>query len=115
MRTIGTTRGPGLAQAGEPLNGTRSARGWQMLQQREIDLEALADIRKFEELLQENLAGNLPDEVFRVFRLNNGIYGQRQGGHNQMVRVKIPHGSVTAEQFDMFAHIAETYSRGWAH
>ncbi len=25
-----------------------------------------------------------------MFRLNNGIYGQRQGGTNQMVRVKVP-------------------------
>ena len=37
--------------------------------------------------------GDLDDDVFRVFRLNNGIYGQRQGGHNQMVRVKVPYGS----------------------
>ena len=33
---------------------------------------------------------------FRVFRLNQGIYGQRQGGHNQMLRVKIPYGRVDA-------------------
>ena len=32
-----------------------------------------------------------------------------------MVRVKVPYGSITAEQLDMFAHIAETYSRGWGH
>ena len=50
-----------------------------------------------------------------MFRLNNGIYGQRQGGHNQMLRVKVPYGSITPEQLDMFAHIAETYSRGWGH
>ena len=50
-----------------------------------------------------------------MFRLNNGVYGQRQGGHNQMLRVKVPYGSITPEQLDMFAHIAETYSRGWGH
>ena len=53
--------------------------------------------------------------MFRVFRLNHGVYGQRQGGHNQMLRVKIPHGRVTPEQLEMFAYIAETYSRGWGH
>ena len=83
--------------------------------QREIDPEIRADIEKFEEQLARYLAGDLEEDVFRVFRLNNGIYGQRQGGHNQMVRVKVPYGSITAEQLDMFAHIAETYSRGWGH
>jgi sulfite reductase beta subunit-like hemoprotein len=47
--------------------------------------------------------------------LNNGIYGQRQGGHNQMVRVKVPYGSIQPDQLDMLAHIADTYSRGWGH
>ena len=50
-----------------------------------------------------------------MFRLNQGIYGQRQGGHNQMVRVKIPYGRVTPEQLEMLGYIAETYSRGWGH
>jgi sulfite reductase beta subunit-like hemoprotein len=83
--------------------------------QREIDPEIRADIEKFEEQLERYLSGDLEEDAFRVFRLNNGIYGQRQGGHNQMVRVKVPYGSITAEQLDMFAHIAETYSRGWGH
>ena len=83
--------------------------------EREIDPEAAADIAKFEELLGRYLAGDLPEDVFRVFRLNNGIYGQRQGGHNQMVRVKVPYGGVTPEQLDMCAHISETFSRGWGH
>ncbi|MBA3268198.1 MAG: nitrite reductase, partial [Acidimicrobiia bacterium] len=82
---------------------------------REISPEALTDIEKFDEQLARYLAGELDDEVFRVFRLNNGIYGQRQQGHNQMVRVKVPYGSLNPEQFDMLAHIAETYSRGWGH
>ena len=52
---------------------------------------------------------------FRVFRLNQGIYGQRQGGHNQMLRVKIPYGKVEPDQLEMLGYIAETYSRGWGH
>jgi sulfite reductase (ferredoxin) len=83
--------------------------------QREIDAGQAADIAKFEEQLQNYLAGDVPEDVFRVFRLNNGIYGQRQGGHNQMVRVKAPYGSVTPEQLDTFAYIADEYSRGWGH
>src|SRR5688572_21686652 len=83
--------------------------------QREIDPEIRADIEKFEEQLARYLSGDLEEDAFRVFRLNNGIYGQRQGGHNQMVRVKVPYGSILPEQLDMFAHIAEAYSRGWGH
>ena len=83
--------------------------------QREIDPAQLADIAKFETMLGRYLEGDLDDDVFRVFRLNNGIYGQRQGGHNQMVRVKIPYGRLTPEQLDMLGHIADTWSRGWGH
>src|SRR5215212_6820870 len=82
---------------------------------REIDPAFAADVVKFEEQLARYESGDLAEDAFRVFRLNNGIYGQRQGGHNQMLRVKVPYGSITAEQLDMFAHIAETYSRGWGH
>src|SRR4051794_25061396 len=82
---------------------------------REIDPAALRDIDKFETMLGQYLAGDLDEDRFRIFRLNNGIYGQRQGGHNQMVRVKVPYGSLTPDQIDMFAHIADEYSRGWGH
>jgi sulfite reductase (ferredoxin) len=82
---------------------------------REIDPAALADIEKFERLLAQYLAGEIDDDRFRVFRLNNGIYGQRQQGHNQMVRVKVPYGAVEPDQLEMLAHIADTYSRGWGH
>ncbi len=58
------------------------------------DPAALADIDKFERMLASYLAGDLDEDRFRIFRLNNGIYGQRQGGHNQMVRVKVPYGSL---------------------
>jgi sulfite reductase (ferredoxin) len=86
-----------------------------MLQQREIDPEIRADVEKFEVQLARYLAGDLEEDAFRVFRLNNGIYGQRQGGTNQMLRVKVPYGSITPEQLDMFGHLADTYSRGWGH
>src|SRR6266446_1862110 len=66
-------------------------------------------------MLARYLAGELEEDVFRIFRLNNGIYGQRQGGHNQMVRIKVPYGSLTPDQLEMLAHIADTYSRGWGH
>ncbi len=86
-----------------------------MLQEREIDPGQAADIDKFERVLAGYLDGTVDEDVFRVFRLTNGIYGQRQGGHNQMLRVRIPYGGVTPEQLDMFGRIADEYSRGWGH
>ena len=80
-----------------------------------IDPAIAADVEKFEVQLERYLAGDLAEDAFRVFRLNNGIYGQRQGGHNQMVRVKLPYGSVTPDQLDAFARVADEYSRGWGH
>ena len=74
-----------------------------------------ADIAKFETVLAQFLAGEVEEDVFRIFRLNNGIYGQRQGGHNQMVRVKVPYGSLDPEQLEMLGRIGDKYSRGWGH
>jgi len=81
----------------------------------QLDPAQLADIEKFEVQLSRYLAGDLDEDVFRVFRLNNGIYGQRQGGHNQMVRVKLPYGSIAPDQLDAMAHVADALSRGWGH
>jgi len=79
------------------------------------DAATAADIAKFDTVLARYLGGDIDEDVFRVFRLNNGIYGQRQGGHNQMVRCKVPYGSVTPEQLEMMAYVADEYSRGWGH
>jgi len=80
-----------------------------------LDPAIEADVEKFERLLAQYEAGELEEDRWRVFRLANGIYGQRQGGANQMVRVKIPYGSLRPEQLEMLGHIARQYSRGWGH
>ncbi len=80
-----------------------------------IAADIARDIEKFEKMLALHLAGEIEDDTFRVFRLNNGIYGQRQGGTNQMVRVKAPYGRLNADQLDLFARVADEYSRGWGH
>ena len=81
----------------------------------DVDPDIQADIDKFREVLAGYQTGDVSEDVFRVFRLTNGIYGQRQGGTNQMVRVKVPYGSMRPEQFEMIASLVERYSRGWAH
>jgi len=82
---------------------------------RPLDPVIAEELDIFERTTNEYLDGRVDEDAFRVFWLNHGVYGQRQGGHNQMLRVKVPHGRVTPEQLDMFAYIAETYSRGWGH
>ena len=84
-------------------------------QPRDLDAEQMRDIERFEEAIGQYLAGEITEDVFRVMRLNNGIYGQRQGGTNQMVRVKVPAGSITAEQLELFGEISTEFSRGWGH
>ncbi len=74
-----------------------------------------SDILKWEAMVEQYLDGKIDEDVFKAYRLTNGIYGQRQGGHNQMVRIKVPYGSISPEQLEMVAYLADAYSRGWAH
>ena len=85
------------------------------LRERSLDPEIEQELAVFESTVKQYLAGDVEEDVFRVFRLNQGIYGQRQGGHHQMVRVKIPYGKITPEQLEVLAFVGETYSRGWGH
>lgn len=77
--------------------------------------EIAREIDRFEESINQYLAGKLDEEVFRPIRLTNGIYGIRQGNNMQMVRVKIPQGRLDPAQLETLGHIAEEYSRGFGH
>ena len=82
---------------------------------RDLYEEQLRDIERFEIAIEQYLAGEITEDVFRVMRLNNGIYGQRQGGTNQMVRIKLPAGSIRPDQLELMAELATDFSRGWGH
>ena len=82
---------------------------------RPLEPEIDAELDRYTEGVRRFLADEIDDDAFRVFRLNQGIYGQRQGANNQMVRVKVPHGRLEPEQLEMVAALTEEYSRGWAH
>ncbi len=84
-------------------------------QPRDLDAEQMRDIERFEVAIAQYLSGEMPEDVFRVMRLNNGIYGQRQGGTNQMIRIKLPAGTITPEQLELMGELATEYSRGWGH
>ena len=82
---------------------------------RDLYEEQLRDIERFGVAIEQYLRGEISDDVFRVMRLNNGIYGQRQGGTNQMIRIKLPAGSIRPEHWETMADIAVEFSRGWGH
>ena len=50
--------------------------------------------------------GEVGDDDFKRFRLQQGIYGQRQDGE-QMVRTKLPAGIMTSDQLRGLADFAE--------
>lgn len=72
------------------------------------------EIETFREKAQAFIAGEIPEDDFRPFRLKHGIYGQRQPGV-QMVRCKVPGGLLTAPQMEQLARISETFAGGKGH
>ena len=74
-----------------------------------------ADIYEFVSVLEQYERGDMTPDAWRKFRLVRGTYGQRQDADASMLRVKIPQGLLTADQFRAFADVAEQYSRGFGH
>src|ERR1039458_5285718 len=72
------------------------------------------EIETFRRKANAFLAGEIPEDEFRPFRLKHGIYGQRQPGV-QMVRCKVPGGLMTAAQMGQLARISETFAGGKGH
>jgi sulfite reductase (ferredoxin) len=68
-----------------------------------------AEIDNFEKEATAFIAGEGLGDDFRPFRLQHGIYGQRQDDV-QMIRVKVPHGTLTADQMDVLGDVAEQYT-----
>lgn len=58
--------------------------------------------------------GKIDDDKFRSIRLLRGIYGQRQPGV-QMVRIKLPFGSLTTKQIRRIADISDEYASSNLH
>jgi sulfite reductase (ferredoxin) len=74
----------------------------------------LEEIEVFEEEAGKMLVGAMSADMFKPFRLQHGIYGQRQPGVH-MVRIKIPFGGLTANQLRRIGELAETYATGIGH
>ncbi|MFM8551693.1 MAG: sulfurtransferase TusA family protein [Nitrospiraceae bacterium] len=79
-----------------------------------IPADILEEIETFEGEAQRLQAGDLSNDLFKPFRLQHGIYGQRQPGV-QMVRIKIPFGGLNANQLRRVAELADRYGTGVGH
>lgn len=72
------------------------------------------EIETFEAEAMRLIAGDGSSDLFRPFRLQHGIYGQRQPGV-QMVRIKIPFGGISANQLRRVAELADRYATAVGH
>src|SRR5438445_4208567 len=79
-----------------------------------IPPDILREIESFEDEAAKVLSGELSQDLFRPFRLQHGIYGQRQPGV-QMVRIKIPFGGLNSTQCRVIAEMADRYATGVGH
>jgi sulfite reductase (NADPH) hemoprotein beta-component/sulfite reductase (ferredoxin) len=75
----------------------------------EHNFACTSDVDEFEAGLNAFLDGRMSEERFTPFRLQMGVYGQRQDGV-QMVRIKLPGGVVTPDQMDVIADCVEDYT-----
>lgn len=67
---------------------------------------------QFRDQLQRHLAGQLPDDDFKPWRLQNGWYVQR---HAPMLRVAVPYGELASRQLRQLGVIARRFDRGFGH
>ena len=69
-------------------------------------------VAQYRDQTKRYLAGELSEDQFRPFRLQNGLYVQR---YAPMLRVAIPYGMLSSTQLRTLADIARRYDRGYAH
>ncbi|MBO9477744.1 nitrite/sulfite reductase [Shimia sp. R11_0] len=84
-----------------------------MYQYNEFDKAFLAERnRQFRAQVERRIAGNLTEDEFKPLRLMNGLYLQL---HAYMLRVAIPYGTLSSDQMDTLALLAEKWDKGYGH
>ncbi|MDQ6989951.1 MAG: nitrite/sulfite reductase, partial [Mariprofundaceae bacterium] len=74
----------------------------------EFTFAQTSDVDEFEAGYKAFKSGTMAEERFTPFRLQMGVYGQRQEGV-QMLRVKLPGGVMTPAQLEVLGECAESY------
>lgn len=70
----------------------------------------IAEIQRYDEAVNAVQKGQLNADRFMAFRLQHGVYGQRQEGVH-MVRIKVPGGRLNSLQLRKVAEAVARYSR----
>ena len=81
---------------------------------KKVQQHILDEISSFEAEIGRLRRKEMPEDKFKKFRLQNGIYGQRQKD-DFMVRVKVPQGVLSPEQLKLLADTGDKFSNGIAH
>ena len=76
--------------------------------------EVKQEIEDFAAEVERLERGEVGEEEFKRFRLQQGIYGQRQD-NVQMIRTKLPFGRITSDQLNCLADFGANYSSGILH
>jgi len=76
--------------------------------------QTLVDQRvdQYRDQTRRYLAGEIPEDEFRILRLMNGLYIQRLA---PMLRVAIPYGLMKSDQLRAMAEISRVYDKGYGH
>jgi sulfite reductase beta subunit-like hemoprotein len=82
---------------------------------RALAREVQEDLDDLRQTVDRYRAGALSAEEFKPCRLQRGVYGIRGLVDKQMLRVKVPAGRISADQFDALARVIEEYATGRAH
>src|SRR6202453_4330174 len=69
-------------------------------------------VAEFRDQVARRLSGVLNEEEFKPLRLMNGGYLQL---HAYMLRIAIPYGTLSSNQFRMLAAVGRRYDRGYGH
>jgi sulfite reductase beta subunit-like hemoprotein len=72
--------------------------------------EARAEIERFRLEIESLERGELDQDSFKRFRLENGVYGIRGNPDQHMIRVKVRFGQITPDQLDTLADLADRYT-----
>ncbi|MCM8794386.1 MAG: nitrite/sulfite reductase [Candidatus Omnitrophica bacterium] len=69
-----------------------------------------AELSRFEQEIQRLEQGQLDQDDFKKFRLENGVYGIRGTMDEHMIRIKIRFGALNSEQLEAIAAVAERFA-----
>jgi ferredoxin-nitrite reductase/sulfite reductase (ferredoxin) len=82
---------------------------------REMPQASREEVAEFRQMVEKYFTGEITPDEFKAKRLHMGTYGIRGTKDVHMMRIKIPQGTLTPEQLECLADLAERYSKDIGH